>query len=539
MFEKLPSSDEWIRVFRIEPVLHSSGQIRCEMKAVRLKEKPIYSALSYTWGSAEDGQELLLNGEPIYMRSNLCQFLRILRGCQVPSNADWLWADAICINQADVEERGQQVALMGKIYRGASQMFAWLGEDEDYVAEVFRSLNAWSPESPTSGPGHFSHLLARDIYWKGVVEALKNVRDRPYWTRTWIVQEILLAPDVIIFCGESSVSWMRLMDLFSAKKSLDLPFEFDGRPFELEQMRKNNLNSSSKTGKPEEGIDFLDLVSLVSETNCSDPHDKIYGVLSLTAPSVSSSFTVDYSERLGSLFWRTLASSTKEVLAIEDWDMIETLRLALDLSWHDLYKIAHGSNTVKSSCLKLETMRMSLFFSGTVLKVKKFHHAQVRNAWSFKFVTESNIGSSNDNVTESFSSTGSRGEEEFGLTTIRLKRGDLVYRFKFSSILVILRPSPAGGRPVPVGGAICSRKSERHLVRVSKHFRSEITEYTAQDLSRCSVSLTPCDIALLAPSIGKGQGIWDELLFESYFEAPKSVPGETQRGGWRFEVLPW
>jgi hypothetical protein len=537
MFEKLPSSDEWIRVFRIEPVLHSSGQIRCEMKAVKLKEKPIYSALSYTWGSAEDGQEVLLNGEPIYMRSNLCQFLRVLQSCQVPGSGDWLWADAICINQADVEERGQQVASMGKIYRGASQMFAWLGEDEDNVAEVFRSLNAWSPESSTSGPGHFSHLLARDIYWKGVVEALKNVRDRPYWTRTWIVQEILLAPDVIVFCGESSVSWKRLMDLFSAKKSLDLPFEFDGRPFQLEQMRKNN--SSSKNGKPEEGIDLLDLVSLVSETNCSDPHDKIYGVLSLSTPSVSSSFTVDYSEQLGSLFWRTLASSMKEVLAIEDWEMIETLRLALDLSWHDLYKIAHGSNTAKSSCLKLETMRMSLFFSGTVVKVKKFHHVQIRNAWSFKFVAESNVCSSDNNVTESFSSTGSRGDEEFGLTTVRLKRGDLVYRFKLSRIFMIFRPSPAGTRPVPVGGAICSRKSQRHLVRVSKHFRSEITEDTTQDLNRCSVSLTPCEVALLAPSIGKDQGIWEELLFERYFEARESVPSETPPGGWQFEVLPW
>ena len=534
MFEKLPTSDEWIRVFRIEPVLHGSGQIRCEMKAVKLDEKPIYSVLSYTWGSADDGHHVLLNGELIYMRSNLCLFLQVLRGCEVPGSGDWLWADAICINQVDIEERGHQVALMGRIYRGASQMFAWLGEDEYNVAEVFRSLNAWSPDSSTSGPGHFSHLLARDIYWKGVVEALNNIRDRPYWTRTWIFQEILLARDVIVLCGESSVSWKRLMDLCSAKKSLDLPFEFDGRPFELEQMRKNN--SSRENGKPEEGIDLLDLVSLVSETNCTDPHDKIYGVLSLTAPSVSSCFTVDYSEQLESLFWRTLAASMREVLTIEDWEMIETLRLALDLSWQDLYEVAHGSNTAESCCLKLETVRTSLSFSGTVVKVKKFHNVQVRNAWSFKFVTESNIGSSDNDVTESFSS--SRGEEEFGLTTIRLKRGDLVYRFQFSSILMIFRPSPAGTRPVPVGGAICSRKSQRHLVRVSEHFKSEMTENTPQDLNRCSVSLTPCEIALLAPSISKDQGIWEELLFEHYFEARESVPSETTPGGWRWKVLP-
>lgn len=40
-----------------------------------------------------------------------------------------IWADAVCINQSDVEERSEQVALMGEIFRRAYQVVVWLGPE--------------------------------------------------------------------------------------------------------------------------------------------------------------------------------------------------------------------------------------------------------------------------------------------------------------------------------------------------------------------------------------------------------------------------
>lgn len=40
-----------------------------------------------------------------------------------------MWIDAICINQMDLNERAQQVQLMAEIYRKASLVVVWLGED--------------------------------------------------------------------------------------------------------------------------------------------------------------------------------------------------------------------------------------------------------------------------------------------------------------------------------------------------------------------------------------------------------------------------
>ncbi|KAI8713808.1 HET domain-containing protein [Fusarium sp. LHS14.1] len=46
------------------------------------------------------------------------------------SNKKWppVWADALCINQADLAERASQVKLMGQLYRTARLVYAWVGK---------------------------------------------------------------------------------------------------------------------------------------------------------------------------------------------------------------------------------------------------------------------------------------------------------------------------------------------------------------------------------------------------------------------------
>lgn len=49
-----------------------------------------------------------------------------------------LWADAICINQDDVQEKGHQVNMMGKIYTKAIGVIVWLGQDyEGHAKRAF------------------------------------------------------------------------------------------------------------------------------------------------------------------------------------------------------------------------------------------------------------------------------------------------------------------------------------------------------------------------------------------------------------------
>lgn len=56
---------------------------------------------------------------------NLHGILRVLRK---QDEAITVWADAICINQADLQERMNHVGIMGTIYKEAAQVHVWFGE---------------------------------------------------------------------------------------------------------------------------------------------------------------------------------------------------------------------------------------------------------------------------------------------------------------------------------------------------------------------------------------------------------------------------
>lgn len=50
----------------------------------------------------------------------------------------FLWIDAICINQADLEERSAQVRIMPRIYSNADCVIVWLGDDSQMLLRLLK-----------------------------------------------------------------------------------------------------------------------------------------------------------------------------------------------------------------------------------------------------------------------------------------------------------------------------------------------------------------------------------------------------------------
>lgn len=65
--------------------------------------------------------------------------LRRLRSC---TQVCTVWADAVCINQADAAERSIQVATMGELYRRCSGVLIWLGEENPDLAKS-EGVQSW------------------------------------------------------------------------------------------------------------------------------------------------------------------------------------------------------------------------------------------------------------------------------------------------------------------------------------------------------------------------------------------------------------
>lgn len=90
-----------------------------------LESRPVYKALSYTWGDVNDVTPILLNGRPFLATKNLEKALRRL---SMLGEDVIFWIDALCINQADNDERSSQVRLMRAIYENTEEVLVWLDE---------------------------------------------------------------------------------------------------------------------------------------------------------------------------------------------------------------------------------------------------------------------------------------------------------------------------------------------------------------------------------------------------------------------------
>lgn len=182
-----------------------------------------YEPLSYVWGPPPNNADYQIfikddKGDGnLQLTASLSGALKRLRYADRERR---LWADQICINQKNMVERGQQVQFMNKIYKNASHVLVWLGQDakgpnEKSVAEsafnLIRELDKIFEDESESEKFHTAHTgknlekQSRDPWLP-----LDHLTELPWFTRAWIVQEIGTQAPATLFWGEAEIDWMVL-----------------------------------------------------------------------------------------------------------------------------------------------------------------------------------------------------------------------------------------------------------------------------------------------------------------------------------------
>jgi hypothetical protein len=152
-----------------------------------------YTALSYVWGDAKNTVRIFIDTQPFTVTVNLASALDSMRDERV---AICVWADAVCIDQSNIPERNQQVGLMRDVYSFAQQTIVYLGEADSESWEVFNALRRQRSDSDESTlPG-----LIQDL-------AAVHILSRPWFTRVWIYQELVLSREVWIQLGRDRMLW--------------------------------------------------------------------------------------------------------------------------------------------------------------------------------------------------------------------------------------------------------------------------------------------------------------------------------------------
>lgn len=178
-------------------------EINIELVQVSLSSdpQPRYDALSYVWGREQCQTPALVNGKPFTITSNLDVALRHFRDGAVKKI---LWVDAVCINQGDTVEKGPQVQMMGRIYSGAARVLIWLGQAADGSDELLDHISGSVGGEAEEGEGKGEWAVDRTLW-----DSSLALMGRPWFTRTWVQQEIALARlDPIMCCGRRTVTFL-------------------------------------------------------------------------------------------------------------------------------------------------------------------------------------------------------------------------------------------------------------------------------------------------------------------------------------------
>lgn len=309
------------------------------IREAQLYDIPSYEALSYTWGNESASHNVRLNGLPFAVRPNLFHCLNELRDLTVTRT---LWVDAICIDQANMKERNQQVKEMGRIYSQANVVRISVGFPSSWTKEFFEYMNASQDQRASATWQTFQEpgiLLGDGFRETPLSRALLDICSRAYWERAWILQEIMLSGHKVLHCGPYSTSWsIFCATLNSVPHSLAGTVLRESREkpvYRLSEIPDSQIPASAGWRK-ESTLEVL--LENYGNAACLDLRDRVYALLSLAKDCTTDhSFPINYDENEFILFFRTLifcqpknpfkfASYLVSVLSIDKTHLQEYIR---------------------------------------------------------------------------------------------------------------------------------------------------------------------------------------------------------------------
>ena len=271
--------------------------------------------------AAENMTTIILDGKPIRVGKSLNRALQVLRELPEVANGAPVWVDAVCINQADLEEKAVEVKRMGDIYRKAARVISWLGDEQDGSGDALEFISRLGDvpmNDQALGP------LVLDLFQRffhlDVAVSQAALLARTYWQRAWITQEVALGGEnSIAICGARRFPWPTLLRYGRVLQSaLRDPRVFLNRQLLLGPGPDCHTDSPT-AGDLMEGISRLTVLQIAqmdardpnrpvpasnklwfkipSTSRATDARDLVYGMMNLLPHALSSLIHVDYSPR--------------------------------------------------------------------------------------------------------------------------------------------------------------------------------------------------------------------------------------------------
>jgi hypothetical protein len=336
-----------IRLLYIRPSHDYYADLNVTLQHVDLLTEPDFKALSYVWGDPNITLPIFVNGKRFTVTANCHAALLRLREI----GETCLWIDAICINQKDDVEKLIHIRLMKDVYFFASEVIVWLGSSEaaptsdveGHEALAFDLINHLKiiPKETKYASDFRQALLLGNGGWPGVL-ALNRLFNHPWFQRLWVHQEAVVSKHAII------VTQHRITPLLGVLEAASVCQSFLGRKLAEELSILSGINDwvtgfrrnvikiharrrAFRSFKRESRKSYTSLLTVLRECqhyDCSDPRDRVLGILALLDEDVIRQIRPELGQTLQELYTATTtaiieATSSVEVLRYCQIDISE------------------------------------------------------------------------------------------------------------------------------------------------------------------------------------------------------------------------
>ena len=376
-----------IRVLNVQEQT-SDGVIHLRIRQIDLDdhECPAYRCVSYTWGNPFGTmhpssllnperwgvKHTILLSEPedertrsLSVTTNLHHFLLELRK-ENAVDALPIWIDAVSINQDDLQERADQVNLMRRIYRSCAKSLIWLGEEAEETAPVFLMMDKlakiphdnwskldafWYAQEDNKTSQFYALLDEHQVQFRDASNTFIHFFFRSWFHRIWTIQECKLPARLELWCGNKRASDFDILDRLALVAAIG-PHKVHNSGRDEAKIFSNRITYDSKIRptlyylrrfvfrNPQEARkangdihrrqnhSYSDCLSYARNKQCTDPRDRVYGLLGLEEnPTVQADYTCSVEElytRIAELdheefFWRKEDESVRHFTNLPSW----------------------------------------------------------------------------------------------------------------------------------------------------------------------------------------------------------------------------
>ncbi|EJT69137.1 hypothetical protein GGTG_13246 [Gaeumannomyces tritici R3-111a-1] len=329
LYKDLPKDS--VRLLRLLPHQDENSRIECQLITCSIldseKTHP-YEALSYVWGSEKNRLPIHIDGVKQLVQANLHRALLHLRDCFVERI---LWIDAICINQKDNEEKGQQVQSMAKIYAKASRVIVWLADPPDNGDQADNGNQADSGDQALEAIRTAAEEQRVDSQLdERKQQVILSLLRRKWFQRIWVLQEVAAARHILIKHGSTEI------DGYAFCSGLDVLKPFDKAHPDLQALipliahlirgavfrRRHERDDTSRPARFSLNIRPLgELVDMYHTRKATEPLDKVYALLGMS--SDAAEIEANYKASWEDLFRKLINFSLSDQVSVSTWEQKE------------------------------------------------------------------------------------------------------------------------------------------------------------------------------------------------------------------------